>query len=199
MGMLVIKRYTPDFSTLMELPLFLCRIPAGFPSPADDYLDEFLDLNQKLISAPLMTDPLAQFRKVAAEPQAAVGEDSEPVEYVAFETKDDLYRLVIECGDDQELAPLYQYLMDVVCDGKHGTRVILVYTFMMVYIRGRNLYSMVKAIRGHHAYVIRQFGKPWSQPKDTSAAFIEEIEITTQDLGKSITQSKKKLLQGETA
>lgn len=30
-------------------PLFQCRIPAGFPSPATDYIDDHLDLNEYLI------------------------------------------------------------------------------------------------------------------------------------------------------
>ena len=39
----------PDFSTTLSLPLFLSRVPAGFPSPADDYLEGSLDLNEHLI------------------------------------------------------------------------------------------------------------------------------------------------------
>lgn len=42
--------YKPNTSTAFELRLFMCRVTAGFPSPADDYLDEFLDLNKKLIT-----------------------------------------------------------------------------------------------------------------------------------------------------
>lgn len=34
----------------LELPLFLSRVKAGFPSPADDYVDCNLDLNEHLIS-----------------------------------------------------------------------------------------------------------------------------------------------------
>ena len=34
------------------LPLFLSRVPAGFPSPADDYLEGELDLNELLIQQP---------------------------------------------------------------------------------------------------------------------------------------------------
>lgn len=30
-------------------PLFLSRVPAGFPSPADDYVDGRLDLNEHLV------------------------------------------------------------------------------------------------------------------------------------------------------
>lgn len=39
----------PDFSTSIERPLFLSKVPAGFPSPADDYLEGKLDLNEHLI------------------------------------------------------------------------------------------------------------------------------------------------------
>ena len=39
----------PDFSTTVERPLFLSKVPAGFPSPADDYVESKLDLNEHLI------------------------------------------------------------------------------------------------------------------------------------------------------
>lgn len=39
----------------MELPLFASGISAGFPSPADDYIDRRLDLNQLLIKNPAAT------------------------------------------------------------------------------------------------------------------------------------------------
>jgi len=35
-----------------RLPLFIHSVPAGFPSPADDYLDRSLDLNTYLIKHP---------------------------------------------------------------------------------------------------------------------------------------------------
>jgi len=38
-----------------SLPIFLSAVAAGFPSPADDYLDDALDLNQLLISHPAAT------------------------------------------------------------------------------------------------------------------------------------------------
>ncbi len=37
--------YELDQSTKLELPFFTHRIPAGLPSPADDYVDQKLDLN----------------------------------------------------------------------------------------------------------------------------------------------------------
>ena len=50
MALRITEIYRPELSTSWALRLFLCRVLAGFPSPADDYLDEFLDLNKKLIA-----------------------------------------------------------------------------------------------------------------------------------------------------
>jgi SOS-response transcriptional repressor LexA len=36
----------------MEIPLLSCRISAGFPSPADDYIEAELDLNRYMIRNP---------------------------------------------------------------------------------------------------------------------------------------------------
>ena len=40
----------PSTKIKIELPLAETTIPAGFPSPADDYLESRLDLNKELIS-----------------------------------------------------------------------------------------------------------------------------------------------------
>lgn len=39
----------------LELPLYGCRVRAGFPSPADDFIDRALDLNEFLIKTPSAT------------------------------------------------------------------------------------------------------------------------------------------------
>jgi len=36
-------------------PLFISQVPAGFPSPADDYMDKRLDLNEHFIKHPAAT------------------------------------------------------------------------------------------------------------------------------------------------
>jgi len=41
--------------TCCPLPLYLTPVSAGFPSPAEDYLDRALDLNELLISNPAAT------------------------------------------------------------------------------------------------------------------------------------------------
>ena len=53
--MLVDAIYAPDLSTRYKLPVFLGRLPAGFPSPADDYIEGKLDLNRHLIKHPAAT------------------------------------------------------------------------------------------------------------------------------------------------
>jgi len=45
----VFEIFKPDKSTIKELPLFSDLISAGFPSPAEDYIDKKLDLNEYLI------------------------------------------------------------------------------------------------------------------------------------------------------
>ena len=45
----ILTFYTPDMSQPTTRPLFMCKVPAGFPSPADDYLDRNLDLNDYFI------------------------------------------------------------------------------------------------------------------------------------------------------
>ena len=44
-----------QFMTLLELPLFTSKVPAGFPSPADDHLEASIDLNQQYIDHPAAT------------------------------------------------------------------------------------------------------------------------------------------------
>jgi DNA polymerase V len=51
----VLDFFTPDFSTLLELPLAGTAIAAGFPSPAEEYVEIALDLNKELIKHPAST------------------------------------------------------------------------------------------------------------------------------------------------
>jgi len=47
--------YMPDLSTKYRQSLFDARVPAGFPSPATDYEEDKLDLNEHLIKHPVAT------------------------------------------------------------------------------------------------------------------------------------------------
>lgn len=44
-----------DFNKKYKLPLFITPVQAGFPSPADDFIENKLDLNEYLIKHPAAT------------------------------------------------------------------------------------------------------------------------------------------------
>lgn len=44
--------FQPDPSTGCPIPLYMVRVEAGFPSPAEDYIEGKLDLNHHLIKHP---------------------------------------------------------------------------------------------------------------------------------------------------
>jgi DNA polymerase V len=43
------------YPTTIPLPLYSSRIAAGFPSPADDHIDDTIDLNEQLVQHPAAT------------------------------------------------------------------------------------------------------------------------------------------------
>jgi DNA polymerase V len=45
----------PEAGEHVHIPLYLCRVPAGFPSPAGDYAERDIDLNEWLIGNKLAT------------------------------------------------------------------------------------------------------------------------------------------------
>lgn len=59
----LIRRFT------VELPLFASRVPAGFPSPAEDYIERALDLNEHVIQHPAAT----YFVRASGESMMGVG------------------------------------------------------------------------------------------------------------------------------
>ena len=47
--------YLPGRATRLSRPLIMWCVPAGFPSPAEDYVEGRIDLNRDLIRHPLAT------------------------------------------------------------------------------------------------------------------------------------------------
>jgi DNA polymerase V len=52
---LALNIFAPDLSTRYRRPLFQQPVSAGFPSPAEDYLEGKLDLNRHLVANPAAT------------------------------------------------------------------------------------------------------------------------------------------------
>lgn len=61
--------YRPERSTKWARPLFLASVSAGFPSPAEDYIESRLDLNRHLIKHPAATF----FVRVAGDSMTGAG------------------------------------------------------------------------------------------------------------------------------
>lgn len=47
--------YKAETAVVCERPLFMGKVPAGFPSPAEDYVEGALDLNTYLVRHPAAT------------------------------------------------------------------------------------------------------------------------------------------------
>lgn len=141
-----------------------------------------------------MTDPLAQYRKT--KPAGATVQTPPPKgpdEYVAFDAKDKVDRLLIRQANAQARSPGYGYLLDITHDGPYGTNFVLVYSFMMmVLVEGRNLQPVIMALQMGTAYYIQEFDADrWQKPKDDKAPFIESIKVVLQDGGPSLPQNGK--------
>lgn len=55
-GALKIKKiYVPERAQEGKVPLFLEAVSAGFPSPAEDYIESKMDLNENLVKHPAAT------------------------------------------------------------------------------------------------------------------------------------------------
>ncbi|MBF7090891.1 translesion error-prone DNA polymerase V autoproteolytic subunit [Flavobacterium sp. ALJ2] len=46
---IALEFYIPDYSSKLEIPFFDVGISAGFPSPADDFIELTIDLNKEFI------------------------------------------------------------------------------------------------------------------------------------------------------
>ena len=66
---MVLPMWAASDAAKMALPLFGCRVPAGFPSPADDFIEQALDLNDLLIINP----PATFFIRVAGNSMSGAG------------------------------------------------------------------------------------------------------------------------------
>ena len=127
-------------------------------------------------------DLLAQYRRTPPSRAAGLGVPQGSEEYSAFGTKDKVQRLRIRSTTAPVHSPGYNILLDVVYDGDHGTNFVLVYTVLMVLVRGKNLQKAVFAIENGMADFIQQFDpERWAEPADSNAAFIESIEVKVVD------------------
>jgi hypothetical protein len=135
-----------------------------------------------------MRDPLAAYRKTSAG--SPKGDTTESEGYVAFGAKDNVDRLKIRRVEPPMRAPGYAYLMDLAYD-REGTSLVLVYNFLLVIIRGRNLQPVVMAVETSTCDFIQQYDEArWPKPNGT-VPIIESIDIEMQESGPSVAESEK--------
>jgi len=95
--MKITEIYKSDGATSQPLKLYLSRIRAGFPSPADDFIDKHLDLNEHLIKHPSSTF----FVKVKGDSMLGAGINSGDILIVdrSLEPKDKRIVVAVVNGD----------------------------------------------------------------------------------------------------
>lgn len=126
-------------------------------------------------------DPLAQYRKTPPAPKGSLPQRDDEDGYVAFGTKDKVRRLRV-CRPTIVFSPAYNLLLNVISDGKFGTSCILVFSVMMVMVKGKNLQKLVYAIENAHADFIQEFDPAqWQKPSTADAVVIESIEVSIKD------------------
>lgn len=90
-------------------------------------------------------------------------------------------------------SPGYAYLLDVVYDGPYGTNFVLVYTFLMVLVRGHNLQTVISAMEIGMGDFIQEFDPDrWQRPTDEAAPFIESIEVVVQESAASVAEGENR-------
>lgn len=96
-GLKISEIFTPQKGKKYQLPLFLESVSAGFPSPADDYLENKLDLNEFLIKNPSATF----FVRVTGDSMIGSGIHSEDILVVdrSFEPADGNIVIAVIDGD----------------------------------------------------------------------------------------------------
>lgn len=133
-----------------------------------------------------MNDPLARFQKAQLiAHEISDKKDKEGLhDYHAFaviEKNEKNQRLQIRRAKSATHAPAYSYLLDVCYDGFHGTGLILIYSFMQVKIKGKNLQALITAIEKHDCAYIQDFDAHIFSPPRPNEAVIEVIEVVTKE------------------
>jgi hypothetical protein len=135
-----------------------------------------------MISGERMADPLAPYRRKNTSGPATSPPVMAASDYVAFAGKDRCERLEIRRKMAPARAPRYFNLDDIAFDPVYGTNVALIFTRMVVLVRGKNLQAIIVALKSDMAEFIQEFDPDrWEMPKDTTAPFIESIEVIIHD------------------
>ena len=126
-------------------------------------------------------DLLAQYRRGTGSSPTGKTPPPDANEYAAFGVREKPARLRIRSNTAPVNAPGYNILLNVVYDNE-GTHFMLVYTVLMVLVRGRNLQKLIFALENNNCDFIQQYDPTkWQKPTAADAAVIDMIEIKNTD------------------
>lgn len=138
----------------------------------------------------MANDPLAAFRRqqpsTGSYPQAVSPQQAATglKPYKAFEIRERAAeRLEIRRVLGETHAPSYRYLMDVSFNGQYGTELLLVYSFLLVKIKGKNLQPVIHAILEGRCAFIQDFHSNEFAPPQENEPVIASIEFPTEGGG----------------
>ncbi len=97
--------------------------------------------------------------------------------YEAFDAKDKIKVVEIRTTQGINRAPSYAYLLDVISDGEKGEEITLLFSFMLVEIRGRNLQSLARALIKRDCAIIQEYDPAKFAPHTPEQPLIESIAI----------------------
>ena len=131
-------------------------------------------------------DPLARLKSLrteAAEAPVVVAATEKPP-YLAFKAVNRRQlRLHLKAARNTGKYRLgerigYHFLHRIIDDDDCGEQLALVYQFAVVFIRGRNLFSVAEAIEREVCEWVQPFdAAKWEKPANPEAPFVESIEI----------------------
>jgi len=128
-------------------------------------------------------DPLANFRRRGGTrgdaPPAQTQEPGGLPPYSAFEAQDKVPRLDIRRTSGASHCPGTAYLLDIIYGSRFYTSFVLVYNFMTVTVKGKNLRDVVQALRLGKCSAICEFHPELYAPPAPDAPIITSIEVVT--------------------
>ncbi len=123
-------------------------------------------------------DPFGRLRRKQREREPADPDVDTGRSYQAFSPQDKVLRLDIRRSSGASHAPAYSYLLNIIYGRRFYTSFVLVYNFMTVTVKGKNLADVVTSILLNKCASICEFHPELFDLPEPDAPLIERIDIS---------------------